>query len=90
MEKVTKSVDVPKNAAAVGDALVQVAKATKQALADGWQPGQDIPAILLGSFQPLTTALAAVGAVPAEAKEDAADVALAFAITGHDVYEALK
>lgn len=90
MEKVTKSVEVPKNASAIGDALVQIAKATKAALADGWQPGTDIPAILVASFQPLTSAVAALGSVSAETAEDPAEVALAFALCGHDVYKALK
>lgn len=70
MEVETKevSVTVAKETHEVFDALAEIVRQAKLALKDGFQPGQDIPAIVLGSFNKLTVALDGMGKVPADLK----------------------
>lgn len=70
MAKVQKSIEVSKEADELVQALVGLAGATKQALADGFQPGQDIPAIVLEAYQKLPVALQGAAQIPLEAQED--------------------
>ena len=60
--------EVTKETYEVCDALAEVVKNTKQALADGFQPGQDIPAVVLGSFNKFAAGLDGFMKMPAEAK----------------------
>lgn len=90
MEKVIKQVEFPKEWSEVGDALVEIAKAVKLAKADGWQAGQDVPVVLLASFQPLAKALDGVMMLEGEAKEAPEGAIKAMACAGADVYAVLK
>lgn len=90
MEKIEKVVSLPKEWSEVGDALVGVAVAVKAAKADGWQPGTDIPAVLMASFGPLAKALEGAQNLPVEAKESPAGAIKALALAGADALEALK
>lgn len=70
MTKVTETVEVSKELNDVRKALVKVVKSSKEAVADGFQAGQDIPAIAMASYQELLEALKGLNDVPAEFKED--------------------
>jgi len=54
----------------VGLCFKAVMTETKKALADGWQPGTDMPAILVGSIGSLTTAIAGANGIVDEGKEE--------------------
>jgi hypothetical protein len=79
MSKKMKSIEVSEHADAVMQALQQVVKHIKDALADGWQTGQDLPVILSQSFDDLIVVIGNVKEIPVEAKEDV--VAFGKAIT---------
>lgn len=57
MELVKIETEGTKEVHEIGLAVKGVIEAYKQATADGWQLGQDIPAILMASYQKLTTAI---------------------------------
>lgn len=90
MEMVTKTVEVPKEWSELADAFVAVAKAVKAAKADGWNNAQDIPAVLLASFAPLTTAINGVDQLAPEFKENPAAALQAMLLAGSEVYAVLK
>lgn len=90
MEKIEKVVSLPKEWSEVGDALVGVAQAVKAAKADGWQPGTDIPAVVMASMGLLAKALDGAQNLPAEAKESPAGAIKALALAATDVFETLK
>lgn len=46
--------------------LAKFAAAVKQALADGWQPGTDLPALITATVADLVPALQGVDQLPAE------------------------
>jgi len=52
----------------VGLALKEILAQTKAALADGWQPGTDLPQILMGCFASLSKAIEGVGEAGEEFK----------------------
>ena len=66
------TVDVPKETQELVDALVNIVENAKVALADGWQPGQDIPVILMGSIGAIREGIEGMDKMPAEAKADIA------------------
>ncbi len=70
MSKVTVSVEVSKSADAIGRGLVDIVRAAKAALADGWQPGQDVPSVLMTSAKDMLSIVSALGQVPADVAED--------------------
>lgn len=70
MAKVQISVEVSKSADDLGKALVAVARAVKDAVADGWNPLTDVPAIVLASIGQLGSAAAAVPRVAPDVAED--------------------
>lgn len=53
----TETVEVTKEVNDVGLAIEGVMGATAQALKDGWQPGEDIPAIMLEAYQKVPEAI---------------------------------
>lgn len=57
MEAVKKEVVCTKEAAELMGAVVSLVKNAKLALADGFQPGQDLPVLLMGSMNDLLTGL---------------------------------
>ena len=64
------TVKVPKETYALEQGLVAFVGACKQALADGFQVGQDLPVIISAALADLLPAVAGVGALPEEAKGD--------------------
>ena len=69
VEMVPETFDAPKETKEVKDALVAITKATKQALADGWQPGTDLPAIITVAAAHLLTAVDGMAKIPQEYQE---------------------
>lgn len=61
-------VQVAKEMHEVMDGLSEVVAAVKQALADGFQPGQDLPAIVLAAVNKLPPALEGMDKVKDELK----------------------
>ena len=54
----------------LGQALKTLITKTQEALKDGFQAGEDIPAILMGSYQDLTKAIQAIEKVGGEIKAE--------------------
>lgn len=57
VEIVVREVQCAKETLEVGEGLAGMLKDVRQALADGWQPGQDIPVILSSAMARLGTAV---------------------------------
>lgn len=70
METVKVELDVAKGALEIGQGLSALMVNIKASLKDGFQPGSDLPAIVVESLQPLIAAVQGVQVVAAEAKED--------------------
>jgi hypothetical protein len=81
----TIQVSVSENAYGVGEALVGLVGSAKQALADGFQPGQDIPTIAAQNFASLVAAVGELKDVSAELGEDKAAFMRAWANVGADL-----
>ena len=77
MEKVEVKVELPKETYELCKALGAVAAATKQALADGFQIGTDMPAIITSAVMELVPAIQGVDKLDDEAKADPVGVAQA-------------
>ena len=63
-------VEVAKESYELGHAVVGLVNATKLALDDGWQAGQDLPAIGLAAYEHMVEGMKGAGGIPAESKED--------------------
>ena len=61
-----------------------------QCLKDGWQPGQDLPAMLAGAMANLIPAVAGVEKLPAEAMEETPEFVAAILLGGVSVYKAVR
>ncbi len=85
MSKKMVSVEVEEKSYDVGQAVKEIVKAAKQALDDGFQPGQDVPAILTASITQLITILANAPAIPAESQEDLAAFIKSWTLAGLDI-----
>lgn len=66
MALVSKTIEVPKETDEIFQAVVGIVKATKKALADGFQPGADIPAIVAEAWADLPVAIQGIDQVPGE------------------------
>lgn len=64
------TVKVSKEAYELGEGLKKFVLSIKGALADGWQPGQDIPVVLTAALSDLVPAVQGVEKVKEEVKED--------------------
>ncbi len=69
VEMVQETFDAPKETKEVKDALVAIVKVTKEALADGWQAGTDLPAIITVAAAHLLTAVDGMNKIPMEYNE---------------------
>jgi hypothetical protein len=88
MSKVSVQVEVEKE---VYDLLGSVARfvgAVKEALKDGFQPGSDIPAVVLAAYQDLLPAVQLVGQIPGDLMEDKSAFAKAVELGGADIVAA--
>lgn len=83
--KKTISVDVSDKSYDLTQHLCDYIKALKSALADGWQPGTDIPAILQATIAEGYGVIQDVPQLGNEKDEDAVAFAKALAIGGVDI-----
>lgn len=90
MEYVEKKVLLPKEGSELFSCFPKVCVALKSALADGWQPGQDLPAVVMSAVMEFAVGLQGVQKLPEEAKADAPAFAKAGALAGIECWEALK
>lgn len=90
MEKVQKTLELPKAASDLGDGLVAFASVAKQALADGWQPGQDLPVLVSAAVANLIKPLGELKDLGLEAHEDVLSVAQALSFSGLEIAKLLK
>lgn len=79
------SVEVEKEAYELGVGLVEVVKAVKLALADGFQAGADVPAIVVAAIAKLPPAIEGLDKLGAELAEDPVAFVRSFALAGADV-----
>ena len=70
MKVIKIEIEVAEGGHELSESLRQFVKDTRTALADGWQPGQDIPAILTAAFTRLVPAIRAVEKIGPEASEN--------------------
>ncbi len=85
------SVSVPKETYELAEGLANVTGAVKAALADGWDPLTDVPAVVMGALQHLAPAVQGVDKLDDEAKADPAGFSKALALGIADaVDKALK
>lgn len=70
MELVPVTLQCAKETYELGKGLEGVVLAIKTALADGWQPGTDLPMIAVNSLNALAPAVQGVDQLPNEAKEN--------------------
>lgn len=80
MALVKKEIEIPKEAAELAEAIAQAVKAVKDALADGWQVGTDLPALAVQLMAILPPAIAGIDQLPAEFKADKGKMVLAVAL----------
>jgi len=76
MELIKIETMVTKEVHEIGVAIREVIKAYKLATIDGFQVGQDVPAILMASYGELTKAIAGVDLADDEAKAEPLKAAL--------------
>lgn len=87
MSQIQVPVTVEEKTYELSQALVKFTSAIKGALADGWQPGQDVPVILSAAFQDLVPVIKDVGSLPSELKEDKSAFAMAWVLSAKDFAE---
>jgi len=89
VDMITKSVQVPKEVDEVMVAIVNILKVTKQALADGWQPGQDLPVILTAAATNLLPAVDGMNKIGDEWKQERAGVLRSTMLGSADIVDAM-
>lgn len=70
MAKLVKEIEVSKELHEAGEAISKLLIKIKEAGADGWQMGTDIPEIVLGSLTDLMTAVQGIDQADEEWRED--------------------
>jgi len=90
MAKVSVEVEVTKEAYELGQGLVDIIKAVKMALADGWQVGKDLPAIVASTVGNLGKMVDGIDQLDDEASEDLAAFAKALGLSVADAVAVLK
>jgi hypothetical protein len=85
MSKVTESVEVHQASREVGKAIVKLALSVKEHLKDGFQPGQDLPAIVGENLGGVLTAVVKASQVPAGVAEDLEAFVKAWSLSGTEL-----
>lgn len=89
MAKKELTVEVSKETHELAIALVGIAAATKKALADGFQPGQDIPAIVTEAWAKLPEAIQGMDQVDDEFKESKSAFIKAIGLASADLADVI-
>ena len=82
-------VEVTKEAHELGEALAKLVLVSKQAMADGFQPGMDIPAVVMAAFAELPKAIEGLDKMDDEAKAQVKAFSLALALPILEAVEVL-
>lgn len=90
MAKMIVTTEVSKETYEMGMALAKMVEAIKDALADGWQPGQDLPVLITAVIGNIAQIAQGVAAAPAEQKEDQDAFLGAIALALKEVAAALR
>jgi hypothetical protein len=90
MDTVTKEVVLGKEVSELADGLENMVVASYTALKDGFQAGQDLPAILTSAVIELPTAIGGLEKLGSEWSEDEAGFVLAFAIAGRNAFKKIN
>lgn len=80
--RTTVSVEVTKEAHELVEGVVKFLGDLKGALADGWQPGKDLPVLLQATIADLVPAVQGVEKLGVESKEDEEAFVTAFLLGG--------
>ena len=89
MEMIKIEREVPKEFFELADGLAEMVLVVKKALDDGFQPGMDMPVIVMEAFHKLGPAVTGVASLPAEAKAAPFGVAECFLVAGEKVVKSL-
>ena len=82
--------DVSKEAYELMLGLAGVVSGVKRALDDGWQVGEDLPAILSAVMVNLVPALQGVQDLPAEAMSETPEFVAALSLGAVEIFKAVK
>ena len=72
MEKINVELELPKEAYELFDGTYKIVEIIKTALDDGWQPTEDLPAIVTQSIMELPKMITGLDQLPKEFKDDPA------------------
>jgi hypothetical protein len=89
MEYVEKKVSVPKEVSELADGVVKIVIAIKNAMADGWNLGQDLPIIVTTALAVLPTAIDGFDKLGEESKDESA-FTMAFLLAAKDIYTSFE
>lgn len=81
MQTLKLEVEVSKEAYELAQGLYQIVLATKEALADGWNPLTDIPSIMIDAVKVLPSALGGLDLIDDEYLENPEAVLKAFSLS---------
>lgn len=90
MANVKLEVEVPKELYELAKGLVNVAKAAKEAMADGWQPQDDLPKMLAAVVAEIPVALVGLEKVSGEMKDNPGASIKAVVLAASDLYDVFK
>lgn len=85
MEKIQVKVQAPKETWELGEGVVALLKALKDSLDDGFQPGEDIPALVAAAVTHLGEAVKGVSEISNESKDK--DFKRAVLLTAANIYD---
>lgn len=85
MALLKKEVEVSKESDEMAQAVVALVKAFKDALADGWQMGTDLPVVLASAMAVLPAAVDGMDKLGEEKDEDMAAFLRAWSLAGTDL-----
>lgn len=90
MPKINVEISVSKESYELAQGSVKVVKALKEALKDGFQPGQDVPAIVSAVIADLIPAVQGMDQVALESQEDEKAFVQAFVLSAVDMLYVFK
>jgi len=85
MSIIKKEVSVSKETSELADSLVSLVKSIREHVKDGFQAGQDVPAILMENLQSLMKGVEGVDQLDDEAKENLSAFVNAWSLAGSEM-----
>ena len=89
METKDINLTVSKETYELGIGLAEFIGQVKNALEDGWQPGEDLPVMLTSALSVLAPSLQGIEKIKGEYEDNPDAFANAVAITGSEIFKAL-